>query len=166
MWTFLDFSWSFFNLRSLRWSISNVTTNIEEVWIKNHIFMDDLSKWNNKAQLGDDFVNLVNSLCRKISLEWQISLCESTVIENLAMSSDVLASKFVFKYFQVMGLHSSNEKKCQNRCYQIFLLALLIINSVVENYDRFTVLEGINTLNIVGCLESISTHELTARSST
>lgn len=44
------------------------------------------------------------------------------------MNSDALAPKWIFYYFQLLGLHSFNEKRSFSLSYQIFLLIILAIN--------------------------------------
>lgn len=52
------------------------------------------------------------------------------VLLQLIMKHEVLAPKWIFRYFQFLGLHSSGNKFA-SFCYQAFLSIILIANWTV-----------------------------------
>lgn len=72
------------------------------------------------------------------------------------MQSEVLAPKWIFRYLQVLGIHSSFNGRMQfNICYQFVLLILVMCNCANVIYEAYFYYAGKMqiTLQIVSTLE-------------
>lgn len=63
------------------------------------------------------------------------------------MDTDVLASKWIFNYFQVFGIHSPNPRKLNYIIYQAVLLIGFLANYVIALCIEFSG-NGVDTTTV------------------